>query len=159
MHKSIYQEIISEKEPLLVTRLKVLQNCTEAVSVNGRPFKWIMDTGYRKQFQKTLDELAAAKLALNLSVPLKVVKEHLSKTANKVRQIIKEEVKDRPLSLLVDLVTKHKRPILGLSVQYIFNGSLNVRSIGFIELLDRHTGLYLSEVIIKRLGELGIKLI
>lgn len=158
-HTHIYQKINeSSREPLVVTRLKVLQNCTETVAVNGRPFEWIMDSGYRKQFQKTLDELSAANLTLNLSTPLTVVKEHLAKVANKVRELIQNEVKDRPLSLLVDLVTKHKRSILGVSVQYTFKGELKVRSIGFIELLDRHTGVYLSDMIIVRLGELGIKL-
>lgn len=159
-HKDIYEEIsIIEKEPFPVTRLRVLQNCTETVSVNGRPFEWIHDSGYRKQFQSILDELAAANLALNLSEPLKEVKEHLKKTANQIREKIKNEVKDRPLSLLVDLVTKHKRSILGVSVQYTFEGDLKVRSIGFIELTERHTGQYLSEVIIKRLTELGITLL
>lgn len=60
-HKEIYQRINEKmKEPLAVTRLKILQNCTETVSVNGRPFEWIMDSGYRKQIQNILDELSAA---------------------------------------------------------------------------------------------------
>lgn len=159
-HQDTYKYITEEKEPLIVTRLKTLQNCTEAVTVNGRPFEWIHDSGYRKQFQKTLDELAASNLALNLSDHnLTVVKQHLSATANTIRQKIKDEVKDQPLSLLVDLVTKHKRSILGVSLQYSLNGELKVRSIGFIQLSDRHTGKYLAEVIIKRLEEFDIKLI
>lgn len=160
-HQKFYADITdTKKEPLAVTRLKVLQNCTEAVSVNGRPFELLHDSSYRKQIQRTLDELMAAKLGLNLSDHnLTVVKEHLSKTANNVRQKIQTEVKNRPLSLLVDIVTKHKRSILGISVQYALNGDLKVRSIGFIELSERHTGKYLAEVIIKRLKGLGIQLI
>lgn len=159
-HVDIFNKISAGiKEPLPVVRLKILQNCTETVSVNGRPFEWIHDTGYRKQFQKTLDELAAAKMALNLTESnLTEVKEHLKKTAKSVREKIEGEVKNRPLSLLIDLVTKHNRSILGISLQYTYNGSLKVRSIGFIELNDKHTGVYLAGVIIKRLEDFNIKL-
>lgn len=159
-HHEIYSKISEKQDSLPIKRLKVLQNCTETVSVNGRPFEWLHDSGYRKQIQGTLDELAAANLALNLSDHnLTVVKEHLSKMAKNVREKIKAEVKDRPLSLLVDIGTKNKRSILGVSLQYLLVGEVKVRSIGFIELLDRHTGIYLANVIIKRLEELNIKLI
>lgn len=159
-HPDVFSQLSGGKfEPTSIRRLKLLQNCTEIVSVNGRTFSSLMDSGFQAAIRTTLDELQAAKHGLNLSHNnLAVVKEHMTQTAQKVREKIKAEVAGRPLSLLADIATKHKRSILGISVQYTFNGELKVRSIGFIELCERHTGKNLAETIINRLHELGINL-
>lgn len=62
------------------------------------------------------------------------------------------------MSLLVDIVTKRGRSILGVSIQFMVAGKVQTRSIGMIELRQSHTGVYLAELIIKRLNELGIDL-
>ena len=74
------------------------------------------------------------------------------------REKIPTEVKNRVLSLMVDIVTKRGRSILGFSVQYVLNGKHTVRSIGMIELYESHTGVYLADVIVKRLKEFCIEL-
>lgn len=158
-HGEIYETLIEQKESPAIKRLKLLQYCTEIVSVNGRPFEYLHDSGFQKIVQKELAELKMAGHPLNLSDHgLKEVKDNLKQTAHKIRGIISEEVKGRSLSLLVDAVTKQKRSILGFSIQYTLNGQLKIRSIGMVELTQKHTGKYLAEVIIKRLEELGIKL-
>lgn len=58
---------------------------------------------------------------------------------------------------MVDIGTKNKRSVLGMSVQLIINGKLVIRSIGMIELKKSHTGKYLSELIIKRLNDYHIE--
>lgn len=157
-HAKEYAEI-SVNETIAVRRLKLLHSCTEMVTVNGHPFSCLHDSGFQSAIRTTLDELQAAQVPLNLSdYNLTVIKNQISQTAAKIRAKIQSEVRDRPLSLLVDIVTKHKRSIMGVSLQYNFNGTLKVRSIGFIELWDRHTGKYLAEVIIRRLDLLEIKL-
>lgn len=55
---------------------------------------------------------------------------------------------------MVDAVTRNHR----ISIQYVFNDSLKIRSIGMIELVQSHTGIYLCQVIIERLKEYGINL-
>lgn len=159
-HVEIYEKITDLKESPAVKRLKLLQNCTEIVSVNGRSFECLHDSGFQKIIESQLTELKLAGQGLNLSDHgLTEVKEHLKKTAQKIREMIRDEVKGRCLSLLVDAVTKQGRSILGVSIQYAVNGHLKIRSIGMIELNQKHTGKYLAEVIIKRLEELGIKLV
>lgn len=159
-HPEIYMKITADKiEKISIKRLKLLQNCTEIVAVNGRPFSCLHDSGFQSIIAKTLKELAGAKQPLNLSDHnLSEVKKHLSETAEKMRKHIQNEVKDQSLSLLCDIVTKHNRSILGVSVQYSFIGQLKIRSIGLIELQESHTGKYLAEVVIKRLGDIGINL-
>lgn len=79
------------------------------------------------------------------------VKEHLRELANRVRDKIKEEVHDHALCLLVDIVKRNQRSIFGVSIQYMVDGKLKVRSIGMIELEQSHTAKYLANVICERL--------
>lgn len=159
-HYDVYLEITCEKkEPIEVKRLKLLQNCTEIVSVNGRPFSYLKDSGFKSIIKDTLTEFHDGKQPLNLSdANLSEVKSHLSQTAEKIRDHIKRETEKRPLNLMCDIVTKHRRSILGVSLQYSVNGQRKVRSIGMIELHESHTGAHLADVIVKRLHELNINL-
>lgn len=79
------------------------------------------------------------------------VKNLLHKIAIAVRDKIKEEVRSRVISLQVDIVTKNRRAIFGITIQYVANGKVRVRSIGVIELLQSHTTQYLADVICARL--------
>lgn len=157
MHPSAYSTITNQKESLPIKRLRILQNAVEIVSVNGRSFQHLLDSGYQKGIRNKLKKLQEANLGINFSNRnLFEVKEHLSVMAEKVRAKIKDEVRERVMSLMVDIVTKNKRSILGISVQYIINGKLKIRSLGMIELKARHTGKYLAELAIARLQIFGI---
>lgn len=161
-HSEEYNEAISDEKSDKSTdyiRLKLLLNLVELVTVNGRPFKCITDSAISSLLEEKLEKLKLAGKGVNLQDPhLKDVKEKLKQVAEKIRQKIRTETKNRALSLLVDIVTKHGRSILGVSIQYILNGKITTRSIGMIELQDRHTGIYLATVIKERLHELGIDL-
>lgn len=139
--------------------MKFLQNCVEIISVNGRPFSYLLDSGFQVIIKDKLRELETGGYAINLTQQnLSEMKEHLEKTAQKVREKIANETENRPLSLLLDIATRQRRSICGFSVQYVFNGQLKIRSIGMIELLDKHTGKYIADLIIKRLKEFGVGL-
>lgn len=159
VHPDFYMEIKGEKtESIEVKRLKLLQNLVEIVSVNGRTFSHITDSGFLSIIQNKLQKLIEAGCGLNLSRNLPEVKQHLNEMAQNVRNKIRGEVRGRALSLLVDIVTKNHRSIFGASIQYIMNGKLKVRSIGVIELLQSHTAVYLAELVIGRLHNFGISL-
>lgn len=159
-HPKIYAKISGEKkEPIKVKRAKMLNSLVEIVSVNGRSFTHLLDSGFTKSIQCQLDELQAAKCGLNLSNPnLFEVKQKLSEIATQIREKIRSEVHGKPLSLLADIGTKRNRSIFGVSIQYSNNGNLKVRSIGFIQLTEKHTGIYLAKMIIDRLKNLEIDL-
>lgn len=155
----VYSDITGgEKDPAPVKRLKLIQNMTEMVTVNGRTFTALTDSGFLAILSKELDELRVAGCPLHLSDnKLPEIKEYLAQTAEKVRSKIKSEVKKRPLSLICDIVSKHHRALLGVSIQYVHNKELKIRSIGMIELHERHTGLNLAEQIIEILKSYEIE--
>lgn len=79
-------KLLAKKGDISAKRLKLLQSLVEMVTVNGRPFKCIVDSGFFSIIQNKLDKLKAAGCGLNLSNEnLPEVKEHLSEMAVRVR--------------------------------------------------------------------------
>lgn len=157
-HKEIYSVIFND-ESIEKKRLKLLLDCVEFVAVDGNPFSRLNGTGLLSMLEKTLAELIQAGRGVNLTDPhLYEVKEMLHQTATNVRHKISQELKDRPFSLMVDITTKRRRSILGISSQFILKGKHVIRSLGMLELDESHTGQYLAKVICSLLLEYGVKL-
>lgn len=156
IYPTTYAKLVDNeiKEPLPVKRLRILQNAVEIVSVNGRPFSWLTDSGYIAGIEKKLEKLKNAGIGINIShenVP--EVREHLKTMAEKVRNQIREEINERFLCVMVD----HRKSIMGVSVQFIKNSKIVIRSLGMLEMKQSHTSQYLTEVLNKCLTELGIE--
>lgn len=158
-HRDVYQNHIGKlKESIPVKRLKLLQNCVSIVALNGRPFTALTDVGFQNIVSSKLDKFHVAGHPLDLkSSSQPEVHQHLHQTAVKVRECIKKEVKNRPLSILLDIGTRQKRSMLGISVQFIKNSAVQVRSIGMIELTNRHTAANLAMVVKDCLKEYEIQ--
>lgn len=140
IHREKFNLIADQKNDISAERLQFLQNIVEIVTVNGRPFSSIHDSGFKSIIGDKLKEFDAAGCTLNLSDRnLSEVKEKLSEMASRFRKRIKEETRGRALSLMIDIGSKNRRSIFGVSIQYMMNGKLRVRSIGMIELLKSNT--------------------
>lgn len=159
MHPDIYfTKIRPKKKELLSTkRLCILLNAVEIVTVNGRPFSSLLDSGYQAGIAKKLQKLRDAGMGINFSnANLHEVKNCLKKVAGKVRAKIRRELSHKMVSVTVDIGTRNNRSVFGVSVQFIVGKKLVVRSLGLIELGQRHTGKYLAKVLFDRLKEYGI---
>lgn len=139
-------------------RLKKLQCFTEIVSVNGRPFSYLMDSGFQKTIEDDMKKLADAGHKITFSNNFEEIKEYMRHVSTEIRSKIKAEVYGKPVSLCADITTKNRRAILGITVQYIHDGKLRIRSIGMINLNTSHTGAYLKSVIEEVLEVYGIRI-
>lgn len=155
-HKEKYAEIDPFlKEPLPMKQLQLLQNAVEIVSVNGRPFSFLSDSGYQAGIKNKIDKLNKAGHLIDLK---RDIKTHLRQMAEKVRAKICEEVKGISLGMQLDVATVNGRSIQGVSLQYRKNGIMLVRSIGVIELEQSHTGIYLAKVCFDRIQQFGVNI-
>lgn len=156
-HKELFAKITEDKS-IEEKRAKMLLGCVEFVAVDGHPFSHLNGSGFLSIIDDTLKELEEAGQAINLKDPhLTEVKEMLHKTAKSVQQKIREELHNRPFSLMVDITTKRRRSILGISAQFLVDGKHKIRSIGMVELKESHTGEYLARVICELLSKYGVK--
>lgn len=155
----LHVDIESCTEEPSVTRLKLLQSCVELVTINGKKFSTLSCSGFLHSHENTLNKLNLAGYALKLKDPhLNEVKEHLKKTAKRMREKIKEEVRGKMLSLMIDGATRNGRSLLGFSVQYAEDCTVKVVTLGVKELIQEYTSEYLCAVIKKTLEQYGINL-
>lgn len=156
-HGDLYSKIC-ENDLIEKKRVKLLLDCVEFVAVDGNPFSKINGSGLLSMLEKTLNELSQAGRSVNLTDNnLREVKEMLHQTAENVRKKIRGELENRLFSLMVDITTKRRRSILGVSVQFIADGEHVIRSIGMLQLDESHTGEYLAKVVWELLSEYGVK--
>lgn len=152
MHYAVYsakvrKKIDSTSMKLELDRVKLLQHFVELTTINKQPFTTLLMSGFQKIVADRLKELQDGGCGIILGRSLKSVKDHIRKTAARIREIIASEIKDRMITMSADIVTKNNRSIFGIYIQYILNGKLIIRCIGMKQLHDRHTGKYLSELL------------
>lgn len=140
-------------------QLKLLQCMVEKVTVNGRPFASLNDSGYVKSIEDKLDILAKAGFEIKLRDKKYVqIKKYISDISNKIRQKIKDEANGRHCSLMLDVATKNHKSILGINLRYIIDDKILERCIGMIQLCDRHTSKNLAIEVKKCIDRFGITL-
>lgn len=166
-HKEIYATVEPTKskrkgidDPLEKVRLFLL----EMVTLNGRPFKCVNDSGLQKIIALALASHAKENkhCAENKTVPTNVISKNmllndLACGKTHIQNIIAREVQGKAVSLMIDAVKKHGKSFLGINLQFINDKCcLQLRSIGFKRMLQRHTGAYIAELILTTLKEYNI---
>lgn len=86
------------------------------------------------------------------------VKEHIRNTAIDIKRIIRSDVKNKMVSIQTDTASRHGRSFLTVNLQYYSNieRQLVVRTLGVVELNNRHTANYINLEIGRLLDEYGI---
>lgn len=74
------------------------------------------------------------------------IKEYIVCVSAQIISQIKDEVKNKMLSVMIDIATKNNK-LIGISIQYILNGAIVVRSIGMIEMKHSHTAEYILKLL------------
>lgn len=145
---------------MAIERLKLLQQCVEMTTVNKEHFSILTKSAFQKIIAPQLEKFAKAGMPLNLTAKnLEPVKEHISLVAENIREALRAELSDRFIALMLDVGSKNRRSILGISVQFIDDdGNVQIRSIGMVKLNQSHTSTYLAETLIECLNEYKIKL-
>lgn len=161
-HKNVYeQEVESKIDPITAEKMQMelLQCMTEKVTINGRPFSSLNDSGYVKSIKATLNLLRDNGFGINLGDrKYSQIKECIANTANQIIDAIKSEINGRPVSLMLDTATKNHNSIFGVSVRYMVDGKIVQRCIGMTALTDRHTSANLAMATKKCADKFGIGL-
>lgn len=161
VHTEMYEKLIlCEKNPNYyeMKRVQFLQICTEIVAINKRSFSYLCDTGFRKAMENRLLELKEGNVGINLDKASfhPELKNYMRELSLKVRENIKQEIKNKFVALMMDIATKNHRSYLGVSVQYVLNGTVQIKSIGIQEICGSHTADYIKEVTLSCLTEFNI---
>lgn len=101
---------------------------------------------------------ALAKRGVALNITVDKVKDRLSARASEIRDKIRNEVKKKPLCLLIDIGSRYNRSVFGVSISFLANKKVVFRSIAMHVLRVEHTSANLVEIITNKLNEYGISL-
>lgn len=139
-----------------ISKQILIDACVELVTVNGRPFTLMEDSG----FKKILDPIKRGllkKTKEDFSLTAESIQKYISKEASALRQQIINEVKNTMVSVKIDGVSRLDRSFLGINIQYVRNGKIVLRTLALKELASQHTGMNLKNVILDVLSNFQIQ--
>ncbi|KAL4083855.1 hypothetical protein QTP88_029171 [Uroleucon formosanum] len=100
--KSTIEEVLQVVVGVTGSRSEVAKAANELVTINGRPFTLIEDSGFKKLLEPILKGFND-----KFSINSQNIRNQISPAAQRVRQEITNIVKNRLLSLKMDCVTRH----------------------------------------------------
>lgn len=160
-HPEVFYEHIATKveDSIPVRRLRTVYSCVEMVALSNCPFSVLSSIGFRNALEEKIRVFNLAGCPLNLSDHhVHEIKEKVREVAKDIRNLIKSEVRGKIISVMIDSATRNGRSILGINIQYKFNGTLKVVTLAMCELKSSHTAEYLAGVLLQVFDEYGIEL-
>ena len=130
--------------------------CLELVIVNGRPFKMIDDSGFRKLLDPMLEALSGHNK--KACVNAENIREKVTLRASRIRKEIQQELGASFFSLKVDVATRLDRALLGVNAQFVSEGKVMLRTLAMKELTNRHIAEYIKSTLVEILEQYDIDL-
>lgn len=120
-------------------------NAVNLVTIHGFPFSILNTPAIQGFLKKQIQDLEqnGYKLSLNRHTIVTKIKE----VSGLIRNQISTELKGKLLSIIFDVCTKRTFSVLGISVAFMQNDVVVARSLGTVQLKERHRGSYLALVI------------
>lgn len=131
-----------------MTSNTLISGLRELVTVNGRAFSIVNDSGLRKIIDPILEALPG-----NLVVNMDNIKKKVHEKAEEIKKEISNDSKDKLVSLKIDGVKARGRCFVGINLQYINESSnglkIVIRNLCTLEVFQSQTGKYLKESVLK----------
>lgn len=162
MHEIFYETYIrppvTDPKAMAIKRLEFIHDCAEMIAMNGCSFALLAKSGFRNLIADKIAVLVDAGYASGLAAPdYPAVRENIKYQASQVEETIRNEIRSKYVAIMVDTATRNGKSFLGLSIQFVLDGHVVVRSLGIIELLHSHSSINLKNEMMSRLHSLGIE--
>ena len=105
-----------------LSEVEIERAAAEAVTINGLPLSVFEKSGICKLLSPMLNKLG-------MTLNRENIRERIIRQAFELRQKISSEVKNKLISLKFDIASQKERGFLGINVQYIYEGSLQLRTL------------------------------
>lgn len=158
VHPDFSAKIIENNYSFETSEKAILSAWAEIVTINGRPFSAMNDSGIEKLL-KMLTKLMEEKIGMKIHVNIDEVKSRVHEIPTQMKAQIMEETKNKLISLALDICTKNNRVILGINIQYILNGVIVIRTLGMPRLTQSHTAKHVADIVKSTLESFGIAVI
>lgn len=148
-HRSVYDKLypseLNEVKKLQISALELMLDAVELVTVNGQPFSLLNASAIKGFYGDKLNTLHQKRYRVKLN--RKTIANDVDNISKEIIAIITEEMKNRSICLILDTCTKGTLSMLSICAQYMIDDEIIVRSLGVIELIERHTAAALTNII------------
>lgn len=129
-----------------MTAKDLVEACTDLVTINGRPFEILEDSGFKKIINPIIKGLDNTVI-----INTKTIRGEVIKRAKSVINDIKSLVNNRLICLKLDCVTRKDRSILVINIQIALHNSITtaIQTLSTIELSEQHTTFHLQQKVSK----------
>lgn len=128
---------------------EILKSCISLITVRALPISAVEYPEFKTILRPYKESLALK--GIKLAINTEIMKKHIESCAEKITEMIADEMKEKLVCLLVDIASRYNRSIMGVNAAYMVDGNLTVRTIGMHVLHCSHTSTNLIEFIKKDL--------
>lgn len=142
---------ISNNVKVKLSQNELIDACVDLVTVNGRPLTIFSDSGMQKILHPMFEALDSSFITKHN------INKHIEERALKIKNNIKDNLRNRLLCLKIDCVTRLNRSIMGINVQYIDNAKIVICTLAMSEIKTTHTAEHLKDLLIQSLMKFNIE--
>lgn len=156
-HFKMIESIPISQLPIAYLRESSLLLAVQHVAIHGRPFISLNDGPFKTLMTERLSRVnkgCERKEKIFITIP--VVRNKVREIAELCKGRIMDELKDKTLCFMMDIATRYYCSLIGVSVQFIDNGVLKVRTLMMEKILKRHTMKNLSEMFVEMLNRYNV---
>jgi hypothetical protein len=110
----------------------LMDACVSFVAQSGRPLCLIKNPGMRMLLDPILEGLGHS-----FTISLATVAAEIIKQTNELRQVLRKQLENRFVSLKVDGAKRLFRSVVGINVQYVEDGKVQLHNLSSVELKYR----------------------
>lgn len=134
----------------------IMDACAELITVHGLPLSVIEYPAFKRLLNPYV--IALELKGVKLSLTKKSIREHIKKRTNQVKETIRSETKNKMVSLMMDIASRYNRSVLGITIAYMHEGKVSIRTISMHVLKAAHTGSHIRNLVKDILADYGISL-
>lgn len=128
--------------------------CVDLIAFRSLPLNVLEGDAFQKLLRPY--KIALESKGIVLSVTAESMKKKLSERASEIKEKIKAEAKDKFFGVMIDIASRYSRSVLGVSISYILNDSIVIRTIGMHTIRMSQRSKDLFEIIETNLNEFDL---
>lgn len=134
----------------------IIQDSVELVTVNGYPFSMLEASGMQGFMKHRLQSVRSE--GHSVSINRHLIVGEVAKESDHIRDYIKNEMKGKLVSIMFDVCTIATLSMLGVNAVFMKNDEVVCRSLGTIEIQERHTAVQLANMLYDILAKFNVSL-
>lgn len=160
MHPSLLNELFpeefNEQKKAEIEVCELYYDAVELVTINGCAFSILDSSSLKNMLKPRISDLE--RMGQKVAINRHMIGNKIAEVSSMIKERISAEFKGQMLSIMFDICTKRTLSVLGVSATTMVNDTVIARSLGIIQMKERHRGPYMADLVINLLKEYGISL-